>query len=131
MRDASRRYRNWASESAALDPALRQAGRSLAEQVGRELRPLNYVVSMRLGSFDSSEPETSEKMLRVLERYPSTLQARPHQHLVGRADRGAGWPPARSTCSTWKGQYKGTPVDVEIDPVLYAKLIEAFPRSGW
>ena len=72
MRDVSRRYRNWAFESAALDLALRQAGRSLAEQVGRELRPLNYVVSMRLGSFDSDEPETSEKMLRVLERYPGT-----------------------------------------------------------
>ena len=50
VRDVSRRYRNWAFESAALDLALRQAGRSLAEQLGRELRPLNYVVSMRLGA---------------------------------------------------------------------------------
>ena len=52
VRDVSRRYRNWAFESAALDLALRQAGRSLGEQLGRELRPLNYVVSMRLGTFD-------------------------------------------------------------------------------
>ena len=28
-----------------------------------------------------------------------------------------------------KGQYKGTPVDVDTDPVLYRKLIEAFPRA--
>jgi hypothetical protein len=28
-----------------------------------------------------------------------------------------------------KGQYKGTPVDVETDPVLYKKLIEAFPQA--
>src|SRR4051795_9709629 len=66
--DTSRRYRNWAFESAALDLALRQAGRSLHEHLGRELRPLNYVVSMRLGAFGSDEPETSKRMLRVLER---------------------------------------------------------------
>src|SRR6185503_455878 len=65
--DVSRLYRNWAFESAALDLALRQAGLSLHEHLGRELGPLNYVVSMRLGAFDSKEPETSEKMLRVLE----------------------------------------------------------------
>ena len=29
-----------------------------------------------------------------------------------------------------KGLYKGTPVDVETDPELYAKLIEAFPEPG-
>ena len=73
--DVSRRYRNWAFESAALDLALRQAGRSLQEHLGRDLRPLNYVVSMRLGMFGSDEPETSEKMLRVLERYPTTRLA--------------------------------------------------------
>ncbi|MGZ5341071.1 MAG: hypothetical protein ACXWED_06655, partial [Solirubrobacterales bacterium] len=28
-----------------------------------------------------------------------------------------------------KGFYSGTPVDVETDPVLYAKLIEAFPEA--
>ena len=28
-----------------------------------------------------------------------------------------------------KGQYKGTPVDVDTDPALYRKLIEAFPRA--
>ncbi len=28
-----------------------------------------------------------------------------------------------------KGQYKGTPVDVETDPELYGKLIEAFPEA--
>ena len=38
--DVSRDYRRWAFESAALDLALRQAGRSLADAVGREPRPL-------------------------------------------------------------------------------------------
>ncbi|MEX2212315.1 MAG: hypothetical protein WD689_11200 [Gaiellaceae bacterium] len=38
-------YRVWGLESAALDLALRQAGRSLAEAVGREPRPVRFVVS--------------------------------------------------------------------------------------
>src|SRR4029453_15382079 len=42
-------YRRWAFESAAIDLALRQNGLTLGEAVGRELRPLTYVVSMRLG----------------------------------------------------------------------------------
>lgn len=40
-------YRRWAFESAALDLALRQAGLSLGEAVGREPQPLRFVVSTR------------------------------------------------------------------------------------
>src|SRR5437763_1926220 len=40
-------YRRWAIESAALDLALRQAGLSLGEAVGREPQPLRFVVSTR------------------------------------------------------------------------------------
>ena len=45
--DASRDYRRWAFESAALDVALRQAGRSFAEVLGRPYRPLRFVASTR------------------------------------------------------------------------------------
>ena len=38
-------YRVWGLESAALDLALRQAGRSLSDAVGREPRPVTFVVS--------------------------------------------------------------------------------------
>ena len=38
-------YRPWGLESAALDLALRQAGRSLADAVGREPKPVRFVVS--------------------------------------------------------------------------------------
>src|SRR5215207_7900990 len=129
VRDVSRRYRNWAFESAALDLALRQAGRSLAEEVGRELSPLNYVVSMRLGSLGSDEPETSERMLKVLERYPSTrfkldpTNTWSDELIEELAASGA------VDSLDLKGQYKGTPVDVETDPELYARLIEAFPDA--
>src|SRR3954464_15418149 len=49
MREVSRRYRRWAFESAALDLALRQVGKPLHEVAGREMRPLTFVVSLRLG----------------------------------------------------------------------------------
>ena len=44
---ASRDYRRWAFESALLDLALRQAGSTLGEVVGREPAPLRFVVSTR------------------------------------------------------------------------------------
>jgi hypothetical protein len=45
-----RNYRRWGYESAALDLALRQAGRSLAEALGREPQPVRFVVSSRNGT---------------------------------------------------------------------------------
>src|SRR5215218_9491587 len=45
LADGQPGYRQWGLESAALDLALRQAGRSLAEVVGREPRPVTFVVS--------------------------------------------------------------------------------------
>src|SRR5260221_12318801 len=42
---AARDYRRWAFESAALDLALRQAGRSLADVLGRAYRPVRFVAS--------------------------------------------------------------------------------------
>src|SRR5207237_10814869 len=38
-------HKRWAYESAALDLALRQAGRSLADAVGRPPRPVTFLVS--------------------------------------------------------------------------------------
>jgi hypothetical protein len=40
-------YRRWGFESAALDLALRQAGKSLGEAIGRKPQPLRFVVSTR------------------------------------------------------------------------------------
>ncbi len=59
-------WRRWAYESAALDLALRQAGKSFAEAVGREPRPVAFVVSPGLG-----EPPSSRVVRRWLELDPS------------------------------------------------------------
>ena len=133
VREPSRAYRRWAFESAALDLGLRQAGRALPEQLGRELQPLNYVVSMRLGPPPTGEgeavPETSQRMMDVLERYPGTrfkldpTNTWSDDLIAELAATGA------VDSLDLKGQYKGTPVDVTTDPELYAKLIEAFPDA--
>ncbi len=64
-REVYRLYRRWAFESAALDLALRQAGTSLADAVGRELGPVTFVVSSRMGDPPTIAPVTSR-----LARYP-------------------------------------------------------------
>jgi L-alanine-DL-glutamate epimerase-like enolase superfamily enzyme len=129
VRERSRPFRTWAFESAALDLALRQAGRSLAEQLGRELRPLNYVVSMRLGAIGSEEPETSERMLGVLDRYPGTrFKLDPTNTWSDALIEELAASGAVDSLDL-KGQYKGTPVDVETDPELYRKLCDAFPEA--
>ncbi|MBV9800754.1 MAG: hypothetical protein JO039_22095 [Solirubrobacterales bacterium] len=54
--DVALRFRNWAFESAALDLALRQAGRSLHGVLGVEPRPVRFVNSLGLGKEPSIEP---------------------------------------------------------------------------
>jgi hypothetical protein len=128
-REDYRDYRRWAFESAALDLALLQAGKSLGEVLGREPQPLNYVVSMRLAPMGEEGKETADRLLRVLELYPATRFKLDPTH---------GWTPeliARLVETgavdslDLKGRYKGTPVDVETDPDLYRAVAEAFPDA--
>jgi hypothetical protein len=127
--EVSRLYRRWAFESAALDLALRQAGRSLPDVLDREPRPVNFVVSMRLAMPGSDEPETAERVLRMLERYPGTrFKLDPTntwtQELVDElVATGA------VDSLDLKGFYKGTPVDVDTDPELYRMVVESFPDA--
>src|SRR5919202_3067798 len=55
-RDDFTNYRRWAFESAALDLALRQAGRTLAEAVDRTPQQVRFVASLRLGEPATLEP---------------------------------------------------------------------------
>jgi L-alanine-DL-glutamate epimerase-like enolase superfamily enzyme len=127
QRDVSRLYRRWAFESAALDLALRQAGKGLAEVVGREPQPVDFVASMRLGSEDS--PSSIETLRAKLDPYPSLrFKLDPtndwtDELIAELAQTGA------VDSLDLKGFYKDTPVDVVTDPELYAKLIEAFPDA--
>ncbi len=119
-----RNYRLWGFESAALDLALRQAARSLAAAVGREPRPITFVVSSRMG-----EPPTLGPVTRRLARYPALrfkLDATPDWDdalIAGLVETGA------VDSIDFKGAYKGTVVDVETDPALYRRIAEAFPDA--
>ena len=117
-------YRRWAFESAALDLALRQAGTSLGEVVGREPRPVTFVASGGLGA-----PPSTDRLRAFLAAYPTLrfkLDARPDwtdeifEELValGCVDS-----------VDLKGQYTGTSVDNPPDPGLYRRVIETFPDA--
>jgi L-alanine-DL-glutamate epimerase-like enolase superfamily enzyme len=122
--EASRDYRRWAFESAALDLALRQAGKSLGDIVGREPRPVRYVVSMRL-----DDPPSTDRIRRWLDLYPG---------LEFKLDPQSSWDDdfVAELASLGvvesldlKGQYEGTIVDQPADPALYQRLVDAFPEA--
>jgi hypothetical protein len=107
-------YRRWAFESAALDLALRQAGLTLAEAVGREYRPVRFVVSTRqdIDRFLAVRPElefkvdpTGDWSREVIDELGSTGKIR---------------------CADLKAYYRGTAVDQEPDPRLYRDVVEGF-----
>src|SRR3954447_26096814 len=128
QREVSRRYRRWAFESAALDLALRQSGIGIADALGREPAPVTFVCSMRL-SPGEGEASSIETLRRKLDPYPSLrFKLDPtndwtDELIAGLVETGG------VSSLDLKGFYKGTPVDVEANPELYAKLIGAFPDA--
>ena len=122
--DVSRLYRRWTFHSAALDLALSQAGRSLHEALGLQPSPLTFVVSLRLG-----EPPSLDPVLSRLEHYPT---------LRFKLDATTSWTPELIAALVdtgavdsidFKSFYRGTVVDQPPDPVLYGRVVEAFPDA--
>ena len=127
--EASRNYRRWAYESAALDLALRQSGISLHGALERNPEPLNFVCSTRLSAFDSEEGSSTEPVTKRLAKYPM---------LGFKLDPENDWTPeliedlqglAPVRVLDLKGHYRGTPVDVDTDPELYRSVAETFPEA--
>ena len=121
---AYRDYRRWAFESAALDLALRQAGRSLAEVLERTPRPVRFCASMGLGNPPSLErPHALRGHLPELgfkfdaepewdEAFVLRLAALGGVHVVD-----------------LKGAYSGTIVDTPPDPALAERLVRLLPDA--
>ena len=114
---ASADYRRWAFESAALDLALRQNDLSLGAAVGREYRPLRFVVSTRGDAFAwlQHNPELELKL------DPESDWDRPFMERLAAT--------GRVRVLDFKAYYTGTPVDVVPDPVLYRAAVELFPAA--
>jgi hypothetical protein len=124
QREVSARYRRWAYESAALDLALRQADTTLHRALGREPQPVRFVVSLRLG-----EPPSLEPLLSRLQLYPG---------LRFKLDPTSSWDEkliadlvATGAVDSvdFKGYYVGSIVDQPADPLLYRRVVEAFPQA--
>lgn len=122
--DVSRIYRIWAFHSAALDLALRQSGVALHEALRRPPSPMRYVVSLRLG-----EPPSLEPLRRRLE-LDSALRFK--------LDATSSWTPELISelvgtgavdSIDFKSFYRGTEVDQAPDPVLYRRVVDAFPDA--
>jgi hypothetical protein len=122
--DVALRFRNWAFESAALDLALRQAGRSLHDVLGLEPQPVRFVNSLGLGKEPSIEP-----VLRRLARLPGVRF---------KLDAEAAWAPALvdEVAATgavdtidFKGQYGFEVEDPEALGALYDHVLAAFPDA--
>jgi L-alanine-DL-glutamate epimerase-like enolase superfamily enzyme len=123
-RDVYRNYRRWAFESAALDLALRQAGIPLTQALDRDAKPLNFVVSMRLGDAPTSAPVRG-----ILEHYPA---------MKFKLDATSDWSDELITelrdlgvvdSIDLKGHYEGTSVDQGADVDLYRRIVEGFPNA--
>jgi hypothetical protein len=122
--DVALRLRNWAFESAALDLALRQAGRSLHDVLGLEPQPVRFVNSLGLGKEPSIEP-----VLRRLSRSPGVRF---------KLDAEATWPSplvdevaATGAVDTidFKGQYGFEVEDPSALVALYDHVLAAFPDA--
>jgi hypothetical protein len=115
---AYRDYRRWGVESAALDLALQQDGRSLGEAIGRDAKPLKFVSSTRATSLDgwlALYPDLRFKLDPTpdwTDEFFESLAA------SGRID-----------VADLKGAYHGTVVDQPPNAVLYKRVAEKFPNA--
>ena len=117
-------HKRWAYESAALDLALRQAGRSLAEALGRTPRPVTFVVSPGLG-----DPPSAEPLQRRLSSTQSCASSSTPE-AGGRTSSFRSWPrPEPSTSSTTR---PSTRIRTPRRPTFrsIAESPRAFPRPG-
>jgi len=112
---SGRDHRRWAFESAALDLALRQAGRSLGEQLGRTPSPVRFVVSTRaeIEPWLALYPATEFK-LDVEQDWDRSLMER-----LAALDR--------VRVLDLKAYYRGTSVDLAPDADQYRAVAEVFP----
>lgn len=124
IRESARDYRQWAFESAALDLALRQSGLSLQEALGREARPVNFVVSIRIG--DTAGLAALREMRRVdpdLRFKLDPVATWDDDLLAGLAELDA------IDVVDMKGHYRNATVAMEADPELYGRVFAALPDA--
>jgi hypothetical protein len=109
-------YRRWGLEAAALDLALRQAGISLAEAVGREPQPVRFVVSQ-------NDPQAWLAVEPGLRFKLDASDSWTDEVVAELAATGA------VDAVDLKGLYEGDWVDATPSAELYGRVAEAFPQA--
>jgi hypothetical protein len=110
-------HRRWGFESALLDLALRQNELGLGEALGRQERPVRFVVSTRAAP---------ERWLEVAPELEFKVDAekdwnRPLLRRLRELDR--------VRVVDLKAYYRGTSVDLAPDPELYRAVVEELPDA--
>jgi hypothetical protein len=108
-------YRRWGFESAALDLALRQAGTTLGEAIGRTPKPVRFVVSTRIANVAG---------WRAL--YPGLrFKLDPDRDWTDEViSQVAGVVDAADFKGVFRGDFGNPP-----DPELYTRIAAAFPEA--
>ncbi len=122
--DLERHWRRWTFESAALDLALRQAGTSLPEVLGRAPRPLTFVTSFGLG-----DPPDIDKVARRRALHPTVgfkLDVAPSwtQEIMDRVAAVEG-----VATIDFKGQYGLEIEDEAALLAMYERTVATFPDA--
>ncbi len=117
QQDSFRLYRRWAFESAALDLALRQRGKTLGAALDHEYLPLRFAVSTRLDitPWLAVEPTLEFKLDPTPEWDAGTVARIAATGRVRVID--------------FKAFYEGSPVDNPPDPAQYRIVAAAFPDA--
>ena len=124
IRASARHYRRWAFESAALDLSLRQNGLSLQSALGRDAKPVTFVVSTRI------DDDAGVASLRALRGMVPTLRFK--------LDPVPSWDGellaelvslAAVDVVDMKGLYRNATVAMEPEPELYRRVFEALPAA--
>jgi hypothetical protein len=113
--ELSEGYRRWAFESAALDLALRQRELGLGDALGRQERPVRFVVSTRAAPerWLAVDPELEFKLDAEKDWNRELLRGLRELERVRVVDL--------------KAYYRGTSVDLAPDPELYRAVVEELP----
>ena len=122
--DASRRWRNWAFESAALDLALAQSGQPLHAALGRSPSPLRFVNSLGLGDPPTFAPIAQRLSAHPDLRFKLDVTAQWSSELMAEvAATGA------VEIVDFKGHYGQELPELPVLLAMYERAIELFPDA--
>src|SRR5690606_16327054 len=117
-------YRRWAFESAALDLALQQAGKSLAQALERPMQPVHYVVSLGLERNRGVAPLLDLRRQHPAIRFKLDLAEWWTKSLIHDLARVGG-----VDVVDFRGQYRGAFQGPIPDVELYREVAEGLPHA--